>query len=43
VPNGTIGANSRLSGSKLETTYGIRLPHWRESLDIVLDRLLANG
>lgn len=33
-------ANSRLSTEKLARTYGIVLPHWRQSTQLVLDRLL---
>ena len=33
-------ANSRLSNDKLAKTYGIVLPHWRQSTEVVLDRLL---
>lgn len=29
-------ANSRLDNSKLARTFGIRLPHWREALDLCL-------
>lgn len=34
-------ANSRLSNDKLKQAYGIVLPDWRASTNIVLDRLLA--
>lgn len=34
-------AQSRLESSKLASVYGIALPDWRESLEIVLDRLVA--
>lgn len=30
-------ANSVLSGDKLERTFGLRLPHWQDSLDQVLE------
>lgn len=33
-------AQSRLESSKLAAVHGIRLPDWRKSLDVVLDRLL---
>ena len=33
-------ANSRLSTVKLQQTYGIMLPNWRRSTEVVLDRLL---
>jgi len=33
-------ANSRLSTEKLASTYGIILPHWKQSTQFVLDRLL---
>ncbi|MGE0742033.1 MAG: dTDP-4-dehydrorhamnose reductase [Hyphomonadaceae bacterium] len=32
--------NSRLDGAKLEAAHGVRLPHWRTSLDRVLDTIL---
>jgi dTDP-4-dehydrorhamnose reductase len=32
--------NSRLDGTKLEKTYGIRLPQWTESLSHVMDTIL---
>jgi dTDP-4-dehydrorhamnose reductase len=35
-------ANSRLSGERLQQQYGIRLPEWRGSTDIVVKRLLSN-
>jgi dTDP-4-dehydrorhamnose reductase len=35
-------ANSRLSGERLQQQYGIRLPEWRRSADIVVRRLLQN-
>jgi dTDP-4-dehydrorhamnose reductase len=34
-------AQSRLESSKLALAYGITLPDWRESLETVLDRLIA--
>lgn len=34
-------ANSRLDSHKLETTYGLRLPEWRQSLDMCLDCFLG--
>lgn len=34
-------ANSRLDSHKLETIYGLKLPEWRQSLDMCLDRLLG--
>jgi dTDP-4-dehydrorhamnose reductase len=34
-------ANSRLDGSRLKAAFGIALPPWEESLDRVLDALLA--
>lgn len=33
-------AQSRLQSSKLASAYGIALPDWRESLEIMLDRLI---
>ena len=33
-------AQSRLDSARLASVHGIRLPDWRKSLDIVLDRLL---
>jgi len=39
----TRPANSRLSGAKLADTYGVRLPDWRASTDVVVARLLADG
>ncbi len=33
-------ANSRLDGARLERVYGVRLPHWRDSLKPVVARLL---
>lgn len=33
-------ANSRLSNNKLKQTYGIVLPDWKESTNVVLERLL---
>lgn len=34
-------ANSRLDCSKIERAFGVKLPHWEESVDRVLDELLA--
>ena len=34
-------ANSRLDCARLETTFGIRLPHWRESLARTIDEIFA--
>lgn len=34
-------ANSRLDGTRLRAAFGIALPPWEDSLDRVLDRLLA--
>ncbi|ESQ91139.1 dTDP-4-dehydrorhamnose reductase [Asticcacaulis benevestitus] len=36
-------ANSRLSGEKLDQTYGLVLDPWRISLDSCLDRLITQG
>jgi dTDP-4-dehydrorhamnose reductase len=36
-------ANSRLDCGKIERQFGIRLPHWMQSLDSCLDRLLATS
>lgn len=36
-------ANSRLDCSRLERLHGIRLPDWRESLKIVVERLVQSG
>lgn len=33
-------ANSRLSNEKLARIYQLRLPHWKEAVETVLDRLL---
>jgi dTDP-4-dehydrorhamnose reductase len=33
-------ANSRLSGEKLATAYGVRLPDWRPSLTDIVERLV---
>ncbi|MDI7862068.1 dTDP-4-dehydrorhamnose reductase [Rhizobiaceae bacterium n13] len=35
--------NSRLATDKLASTFGVVLPDWRQSLDRVLDTLLAKG
>ena len=35
-------ANSRLSGEKLAETYGIRLPDWKRSTDVVIEAILKN-
>lgn len=34
-------ANSRLDSTRLERTHGVRLPDWRESLKVVVERLTA--
>jgi dTDP-4-dehydrorhamnose reductase len=34
-------ANSRLDASKLAAVHQVRLPDWRQSLDLCLDRLIA--
>jgi dTDP-4-dehydrorhamnose reductase len=34
-------ANSRLDGQKLATAYGLKLPDWRQSLELCLDRLIV--
>lgn len=34
-------ARSRLDSDRLARTYGIELPDWRNSLDVVLDRLIG--
>jgi len=36
-------ANSRLDCSRLERVHGVRLPDWRESLQVVVDRLVQSG
>ena len=36
-------ANSRLNCSRLEQTHGFRLPDWRESLQVVVERLVQSG
>ena len=36
-------ANSRLDCSRLEQVHGIRLPEWRESLKIVVERLVQSA
>jgi len=36
-------ANSRLSSEKLRDVYGVVLPDWRHSTEMVLDRLLGNS
>jgi len=36
-------ANSRLSGDKLAETYGIRLPDWKRSTDVVMQAILKNA
>lgn len=33
--------NSRLDCSKLAARYGVRMPSWQDSVDVVVDRLLA--
>jgi dTDP-4-dehydrorhamnose reductase len=35
-------ANSRLDGSRLARDYGLELQHWRDSLKVVVSRLLAS-
>jgi dTDP-4-dehydrorhamnose reductase len=32
-------ANSRLSGRRLEETFGVRMPHWEHALALVLETL----
>ncbi len=34
-------ANSRLDGARFKRDYGVELPHWRGSLKVVVERLLA--
>ena len=34
--------NSRLDCSKIERTFGIRLPHWEASLEVCLDEIAAS-
>jgi len=36
-------ANSRLDCSKLARDHGVRLPDWRESLQVVVERLVRTG
>ena len=36
-------ANSRLDSSRLEHIHGVALPNWRESLQVVVDRLVQAG
>jgi dTDP-4-dehydrorhamnose reductase len=36
-------ANSRLSGEKLATIYGVRLPDWKQSTHIVMQAILKNA
>lgn len=36
-------ANSRLDCSKIERVFGVKPPRWEESVDRVLDELLASG
>jgi len=36
-------ANSRLDCSRLERVHGVRLPDWRQSLQVVVDRLVQSG
>ena len=36
-------ANSRLTCGKIERQFGIRIPPWQRSLDVCLDRLLAEA
>lgn len=33
-------ANSRMDTSKLRKTFGLRLPHWQEGVDHILDQIL---
>lgn len=35
-------ANGRLDGAKLQDTFGIALPHWREGLDACMDAIAAD-
>jgi len=35
--------NSRLSCERLEDTFGVSLPHWEQSLDLVLETLAEFG
>jgi dTDP-4-dehydrorhamnose reductase len=35
--------NSRLDTAKLHQTYGIALPDWRSSTDVIVDRLLSSN
>ena len=35
--------NSRLSCERLEDTFGVSLPHWEQSLDLVLETLVEFG
>jgi dTDP-4-dehydrorhamnose reductase len=34
--------NSRLDCSKIELTFGVRLPHWEASLEACLDEIAAS-
>jgi dTDP-4-dehydrorhamnose reductase len=36
-------ANSRLSGDKLASIYGIRLPDWKQSMRIVMQVIFNRG
>jgi dTDP-4-dehydrorhamnose reductase len=36
-------ANSRLSGQRLEETFGVCLPYWEDALDLVLETLAEPG
>lgn len=36
-------ANSRLETDKLARVYGVRLPEWRQSLELVVTRLVQSG
>jgi len=36
-------ANSRLDSSRAERAFRLRLPHWRNSLEACLDRLVSEG
>ncbi|RAH96517.1 dTDP-4-dehydrorhamnose reductase [Acuticoccus sediminis] len=38
----TRPANSRLDGTRLAERYGIAMPHWTQSLDVVLARLAGS-
>jgi dTDP-4-dehydrorhamnose reductase len=36
-------ANSRLSSQRLAETFGLRLPHWEQALDLVMETLTDFG